>query len=252
MGSAQYDQRFFDYVNEGAIRSARAILPLLTDLKIGSVLDVGCGQGAWLSVWSELGVRDFKGIDGPYVDVDRLKIPNEHFITADLRKSFDLGRRFDLTQCLEVAEHLPESSARSLVSSLTRHADQVLFSAAAKGQGGENHINEQPYDYWRQLFAENGFVACDSIRPKILSDQSIEPWYRYNTFLYIHRKKVPEIPRSHATGLTATGTMLQDLSPPAYRVRKTIIRFLPTFIVSALSRFRIALLMKRKRPPAPE
>jgi SAM-dependent methyltransferase len=245
MASARYDQRFFDYVNAGAIRSAKGLLPLLADLEINSVLDVGCGQGAWLSVWREHGVSDIKGIDGNYVDLDRLKIPREHFIVGDLRKSFCLGRRFDLVQCLEVAEHIPETSSRSLITSLTRHAELVLFSAAAKGQGGENHINEQTYEYWRRLFAENDYVAFDSIRAKILADKSIEPWYRYNTFLYVHQKKVAAIPQSLGSGRVAPGESLRDLSPTAYRIRKTIVRFLPTSVVSALSRFRIALLIKR-------
>ena len=246
MASAQYDQKFFDYVNAGAIRSAKGLLPLLADMEIKSVLDVGCGQGAWLSVWREFGVGDITGIDGNYVDVDRLKIPKEHFVVGDLREPFDLGRDFDLVQCLEVAEHLPEISARSLVTSLTRHANLVLFSAAAKGQGGENHINEQSYDYWRQLFAQKDFVAFDSIRPKILDDKSIEAWYRYNTFLYIRRKKVAAVPQSLKSGLVAPGKTLKDLSPLAYRIRKAIIRLFPTSVVSALSRFRITLLLNHQ------
>jgi SAM-dependent methyltransferase len=245
MASARYNQRFFDYVNAGAMRSAKRLLPILADLEIKSVLDVGCGQGAWLSVWRDFGVSDIKGIDGDYVDVERLKIPRQHFIVGDLSQSFDLGRHFDLVQCLEVAEHLPKQSARPLVTSLTRHANLVLFSAATKGQGGENHINEQSYDYWRQLFAENGFVALDSVRPKILADKSIEPWYRYNTFLYVHQEKITEIPQSLGSGRVAPGETLQDLSPPAYRIRKAIIRLLPTSVVSAVSRFRIALLLNR-------
>ena len=141
MASARYNQRFFDYVSAGALRSAKGLLPLLADMEIKSVLDVGCGQGAWLSVWREFGVGDITGIDGNYVDVDRLKIPKEHFVVGDLRESFDLGRHFDLVQCLEVAEHLPAISARSLVASLTRHANLVLFSAAAKGQGNFGQIH---------------------------------------------------------------------------------------------------------------
>jgi hypothetical protein len=89
-------------------------------------------------------------------------------------------------------------------------------------------------------------VAFDSIRPKILTDKSIEPWYRYNTFLYIHRKKVAAVPQSLVSGLVAPEKALADLSPPAYRIRKAIIRLLPTSVVSALSRFRITLLLNHQ------
>jgi hypothetical protein len=39
-----YDDKFFDYVNSGAIASARNILSLPLDIfEVDSVLDVGCG-----------------------------------------------------------------------------------------------------------------------------------------------------------------------------------------------------------------
>ena len=66
-----YDDKFFQYVNSGATLSACLLIPHLMDkLKVDSVLDVGCGQGAWLKVWSELGVRHVEGIDDDYVNRD--------------------------------------------------------------------------------------------------------------------------------------------------------------------------------------
>ena len=56
-----YDNSFFDYVNSGSLRSARRLLPALKEhIEFDDVLDVVCGQGAWLSVWSELKVNDFR------------------------------------------------------------------------------------------------------------------------------------------------------------------------------------------------
>jgi len=64
-----YDNSFFDYVNSGSLRSARKLLPALKEhIEFNDVLDVGCGQGAWLSIWAELKVNDFIGVDGDYVD----------------------------------------------------------------------------------------------------------------------------------------------------------------------------------------
>ena len=245
MPNPQYDQRFFDYVNAGAERSARKILPLLAPLEVRSVLDVGSGQGAWLSVWKELGVDDVAGLDGDYVDRDRLKIPAGQFVAADLGAQFDLRRQFDLVQCLEVAEHLPKASAGSLVESLTRHSDIVLFSAAAKGQGGEDHINEQSYDYWRELFAKHDFVVLDYIRPIILHEQSIEPWYKYNSFVYVRRARLDVLPSEMRETLVSNEQKLKDISPVPYRIRKALVRLLPVPAVSMLSRLRIAMLVKR-------
>lgn len=64
-----YDERFFAYVDAGAVRSAHRILPkLLESIEVRSVLDVGCARGAWLSVWSDLGVHTIFGVDGDYVE----------------------------------------------------------------------------------------------------------------------------------------------------------------------------------------
>ena len=130
-------------------------------MPIKSVLDLGCGQGVWLASWVRLGAKDVQGIDGPYVDQERLHIPKERFQGRDLARPVDLGRHFDLVQSLEVAEHLPQSAAEQFVDSLVRHGPLVLFSAATPGQGGENHINEQPWEYWREKFAARGYEVFD-------------------------------------------------------------------------------------------
>ena len=63
---------------------------------------------------------------------------------SNLANPVDLGRKFDLVQSLEVGEHLPKSAADTFVETLVKHGDVVLFSAASVGQGGHDHINEQP------------------------------------------------------------------------------------------------------------
>ena len=76
---------------------------------VQSVLDVGCGAGAWLTVWKSLGAETL-GLDGNYVRPEQLLISPGEFSAVDLSASFSLDRRFDLAQSLEVAEHLPASS----------------------------------------------------------------------------------------------------------------------------------------------
>src|SRR2546423_1079096 len=163
-----YDALFYGYIEEGARRSARAIVPLaLAATGCRSVLDVGCGTGAWLSEYANHGIDDYLGVDGEYLDRRRLLIPADRFRPIDVGQPFALGRRFDLVQCLETAEHIRPDASRTIVANLTAHGDRVLFSAAAPGQGGEHHVNEQPYEFWRALFAERQFVAFDAIRPLI-------------------------------------------------------------------------------------
>src|SRR6266852_8889948 len=132
----EYNDDFYRYLASFAARSARVVVPrLLASLPLRSVVDFGCGQGAWLSVWRSAGVS-VVGVDGPYVDPSQLLIDATAFHAADLAEPIDLGRRFDLVQSLEVAEHLSASRARRFVDTLTAHGSCVLFSAAVPGQGG--------------------------------------------------------------------------------------------------------------------
>ncbi len=234
-----YDNLFFQYVNSTATRSARRLLPvLLSQISVRSVLDVGCGQGAWLAVWKDLGVNDVAGIDGNYIDIGRLQIPQADFSTADLSAGFDLGRQFDVVQCLEVAEHLPDNSAVRLVKSLVRHGDIVLFSAACKGQGGDNHINEQNYEYWRAIFADCGHVAIDCLRPRVYRDTEIAPWYRYNTLVYAASEILSELPESFRAFRVPDIEPIIDYSPFPYRLRKRMTMMLPNALATAIARVK--------------
>ena len=93
---------------------------------------------------------------------------------------FDLKRKFDLVISLEVAEHLHESSAAGFISSLVKHGDTIIFSAAIPGQGGQNHLNEQWMKYWIDLFAVHGYAVYDLIRPRIWDIEEVEYWYKQN------------------------------------------------------------------------
>ncbi len=100
----------------------------LTVHKLTSLLDVGAGTGTWLAAALANGVTDVVGVDGVQADEALLCVPQSLIITHDLREPFRLGRRFDGAICLEVAEHLPESSAQTLIESICSHTDFVFFS----------------------------------------------------------------------------------------------------------------------------
>jgi SAM-dependent methyltransferase len=235
--SSAYDNRFFEWVNLTARRSARALLPLVKEqVHPANVLDVGCGQGAWLAVWCELGLVEGYGVDGDHVNKDALLIPRERFQAVDLRKPWDIGRRFDMVQSLEVAEHLPSTSAEAFIHCLCAHGDVVLFSSAQPGQGGEGHINERKPSYWAHLFAANGYMAYDSLRPLIVRQKRIDPWYRFNTLLF-----------ANAAGAARLKITLQAADEPAdldrggdvlWHLRRALLRPLPEPAVTFLSQLR--------------
>ncbi len=201
MPTGRYDAAFYSAINAGSTASARVVVPILQRLTgATSVLDVGCGQGAWLAVWRDAGVTDLLGVDGDYVDQSALLVDRERFVAHDLSRPLDLSRRVDLVTSFEVAEHVPAASAPTFVASLVRHADTVAFSAAIPGQGGTGHVNEQPPSYWARLFADHGYRVFDLVRPVVWDDDAVEVWYRQNLLLF-------------ATG--AAAEQLASLAPPA-------------------------------------
>ena len=183
-----YTKDFYLDHREGALRSARVVVPLVLELiKPKHVLDVGCGIGTWLSIFKEYGIEDVFGVDGEDLNAEMLLIPREQFLSADLRIPLYVNRQFDLVMSLEVAEHLPRECAEVFVDSLTRHGQVVLFSAATPFQGGANHINEQWPEYWAQYFHERGFVAVDCIRPFVWNNKRVDWWYAQNLLLFAKR-----------------------------------------------------------------
>jgi SAM-dependent methyltransferase len=170
------------------------MVPLLINLlKPKSILDVGCGEGAWLSVFSSNGVEDYFGIDGDYVDRTKLLIDRRHFAAADLEKPFSVGRAFDLVICLEVAEHLSAEFADQFIASLINHSECVVFSASVPFQDGTNHVNEQWPSYWAEKFRKAGFNAYDCIRSQVWNHPKVRWWFSQNTIVYATTRFAAEI-----------------------------------------------------------
>jgi hypothetical protein len=106
-------------------------------------------------------------------------------MAADLTMPLHITRKFDLAISVEVAEHLPESAAKTFVDSLTSLAPVILFSAAIPDQGGKLHVNEQWPAYWINLFATLGYELIDCIRWRIWEISGIEPYYAQNCLLFV-------------------------------------------------------------------
>lgn len=198
---------------------------------------MGCGAGAWLSEYRNHGLSDVLGVDGSYVQAKSLLIPPALFEARDITQPFDLNRNFDLVQCLEVGEHIPKSSSRALVENLVRHGRAIVFSAAVPGQGGENHINEQPFEFWRLLFNSHGYKPFDFIRYDIAQVPGVEAWYRNNMILYVSESLIPRLSTAIADTQVPDTKPIPNISGNLYKIRTQILSFLP---VNWLSRLAIA------------
>jgi SAM-dependent methyltransferase len=146
-----------------------------------TALDVGCGLGANLEILRRNGTNDVMGVDGFPGDFSLLS--NHEYLQHDLSKPFDLGRKFDLVICTEVAEHLNPGCEKDLIQSLARHAGKfILFSAAEPNQPGHGHINCRPFTYWLSCWHDAGWepILFDSLAFRCAATMS---WLRRNAIL---------------------------------------------------------------------
>lgn len=181
----EYDQRSHANVDDRH-RAATAVFDVLfPHFAHDSFLEIGCGHGAWLEVALQKGATDIRGIDGPWTDLNLLRISPDLFQVHDFTKPLDLKRKFAVVLSLEVGEHLPPESADTFVESIVRHGDLIVFGAAIPWQGGFQHHNERWQSYWAEKFAKYGYTAFDLIRPRIWNAPGVPPFYKQNTLVYV-------------------------------------------------------------------
>jgi SAM-dependent methyltransferase len=143
-----------------------------------SFADIGAGTGTYAAELRRRGVR--------VVACEKALFGRAFAYWQGLRsRSFDLSRseparlpRTDVAYCLEVAEHVPPDLGDRLVAYLA-HFPIVVFSAAHPGQGGEDHINEQPKDYWIERFARCGMKVDPASTDRIVTAFRVSdaPWW---------------------------------------------------------------------------
>lgn len=237
-----YDNQFFTAMRGGSDRSAAIVVPLVLGLlKPASVVDIGCGEGAWLAQFMAAGITDVVGLDGDYVRPERLAIPRERFVAGDLLAPWKIDRRFDLALCLEVAEHLEASFADELVRRLVALAPVCLFSAAIPHQGGTHHVNEQWPDYWAQRFLQHGFHVCDPLRAALWAEPGVGYVYAQNMLVFAslpallahpvlaaheHRAPLPALAKVHPRKWLKTVAPTREASGLVARARKQAARVL--------------------------
>lgn len=215
-----YDQAFFEALRAGSRQSAAVIVPIILDwIQPQRVVDVGCGDGTWLSVFREQGVVNILGIDGDYIKPENLQIPAHQFMPWNLTQPILLDQTFDLAISLEVAEHLPEANASDFVDSLVRLSHVILFSAAIPHQGGTHHINEQWPDYWIQRFEERGYITIDSLRACIWDHPQVEPWYAQNSFIFVRSDRLPDYSKLQALRVDSPWVKQALVHPQIYLYR---------------------------------
>lgn len=186
-----YHQKFFQRTIKLEAPSAKAAVEVLINhFKPNTVIDVGCGCGAYLKEFEKMGV-EIAGYDGSTVALEQ-SLVGDKIKLHDLSSPLVLSKKFDLCLCIEVAEHLETEYAETLIDTLTGLASTVFFTAATPGQakGNQGHINEQRHSFWINLFKQKGFIYQAELSNKIrkeMKSRKIVWWVVKNLMIFIKK-----------------------------------------------------------------
>ena len=230
-----------DYVH---VRLVDAMLDLIQP---DSVVDVGCGVGAFLSCFKSRGVGTVLGVDLPGLRPQVLRIATDEYWPHDLRQPLTMARRFDLVLSLETAEHLPATCADDFVDSLTHLGDVVVFSAAVPFQEGFRHINLQWQDYWAAKFSARGYVAVDALRGPLWHDKRVPFYYKQNALVYVLEESLSRYPALEAAHARTDRNSLSRVHPDFFLAKADPRRATLRTIVTTLPRLPRALMQATRQ-----
>src|SRR5262249_4651850 len=140
MSTTEYDQgwdtKWDDMKKYGPMSRhvRRNIKHLIRPLSFESVLDVGCGQGSFLSeLCSEFPRIKPHGTDisSSALDLAQKKVKNGRFWVLDATKEY-LDEKFDVIVCSEVLEHIPEDVAA--LENICRMTGKYLVISTVQGR----------------------------------------------------------------------------------------------------------------------
>lgn len=160
-GDTAYSRSYYKTIEGLESESVEIIAEwICSNLDVRRVLDVGCGPGHLMAALHRRGVHVY-GVDISTAAESIVIAKGLPFQRFDLTGESQLpGSPWDLVVCCEVAEHLQEKYAVTLVEKLTEAGDVIFMTAAEpnpNGVTGLYHYNEKPNEYWIRLMEEAGW-----------------------------------------------------------------------------------------------
>jgi SAM-dependent methyltransferase len=177
--SKQYDAAYFRRWYRGAQATPRADLARKVAMAVAmaefylqrpirSVLDVGCGEGAWRAPLLKLRPRlHYQGVDSSEYAVARYgRARNIAWAGFGQLEQLRFGPPADLLVCSDVIHYVPTAELRRGLSGFAELCDGLAFlELYARGDriaGDKLGYIARPAASYRRWFREAGFVACGS------------------------------------------------------------------------------------------
>jgi SAM-dependent methyltransferase len=186
-----YDQDYYDRdVELPAVQSAAVMAKSIVEcFQPKTLIDVGCGTGALLEAFRNLNCQvlglEYSEAGLAYCKRRQLSVRKFNIENDDLD-----GERFDAAVSFEVAEHISPWSADKFVDLLCNLSPLVVMSAATPGQGGLDHVNEQPHSYWIGKFERRGYAEDKKNSDRLTAEwksANTAHWYYSNVMVFIRQ-----------------------------------------------------------------
>lgn len=183
-----YDQQYYEGVieEESAFTAPIISESIIREFNPQLAIDVGCGTGNLLAELNRKGVKVL-GFEYSQAAIDMCRSKGLSVKKFDLESQESLNEKADLVISAEVAEHLPAKCADRFVDLLTNISDIVLITAATPGQGGIDHVNEQPNEYWIEKFLARNFQYQKELTMKLRQEwqeKQVTNWYYSNVMVF--------------------------------------------------------------------
>ncbi|MBN2644202.1 MAG: methyltransferase domain-containing protein [Desulfuromonadaceae bacterium] len=156
---------------------------LVERFAVKRVLDVGCGDGINSAYFERLGCR-LVGIEGllPNALHPQAIFP---IVINDFEHGFVQLAGVDLVWCCELLEHIREQALDNVMQTLL-NGRLIAMTHAFPGQGGHHHVNEQPAEYWIDLFGDYG---CTLLEQETAYSRTLaHSWYARSGMLFVNSR----------------------------------------------------------------
>jgi len=179
MSEKIYDAAWFEHwyrhsrLNDPARLARKVHLAVATaeyylERPIRTVLDIGCGEGAWRAPLLKLRPKlDYLGLDSSYYAVQRYqRSRNVHWARFGDLQHLRPCAPVDLLVCADVLHYIPGRELRKGLTGLAELCGGLAFletfSAEDSFEGDTKGVHLRPARWYRRHFCNAGFVAVGS------------------------------------------------------------------------------------------
>ena len=136
-----------------------------------SVLDLGCGRGAYMLFWKWF-VEDVDGIEISQFAVDNAFCNDVHL--GDVSKEEEYAY-VDLITAVDILEHLNDSDLNKTLINMTKYGKRFLFSIPYIGDpnllADKTHLQHKTKEEWIQLIQQYGIKVSEAPKEWYFSHQ---------------------------------------------------------------------------------